>query len=294
MSIQRTVDHLSNKIDNYDFETATRPFICGISGPQGSGKSYLAQHVTSQLQEKYSQRTIFQFLMDDLYLSHSKQTRLTESCNVPWRENRMLQGRGLPGTHDIDLALAIFQHFCHYYQTAFPELKVPRYNKAAFDGEGDQFDEDQWCILKLRVDIIIFEGWFNGFSALDDQQLLIKYMTADVNASLLPKHPLHNFQDINCTLKQYEDIWSYFDYFVLLQTDSIDNVYTWRTQQEHALIASGGKGMSDESVVRFVDRYMPMYEMYYEKVCEVGCLQVGRNLRLCLDSKRNLMECIEY
>lgn len=292
MSVATTVLHLSKRIDAYDF--ATKPLVCGISGPQGSGKSYLAEYVYSELCAKYPKLTILQFLMDDLYLSHSKQLEVTKANSVPLHENRMLQGRGLPGTHDITLAVNIFEHLFTNYKKPFPELKVPRYNKAAFNGEGDQFPEDQWTVIRKPVDIIIFEGWFNGFCSLDEHQLLLKYLTANYSSSLLPKHPFHNFSDLNLKLKEYEKIWSFFDYFVLLATDSIKNVYNWRLQQEHALIKNGGTGMSDSAVLKFVDRYMPMYELYYDKVCAIGCLEPGNNLRIEIDSERNLIQCNEY
>lgn len=35
---------------------------------------------------------------------------------------------------------------------------------------------------------------------------------------------------------------------------------------------NGGKGMSDEAVTRFVDRYMPVYECYAEDEHEAPCL----------------------
>lgn len=292
MSVATTVLYLSKRIDAYDF--ATKPFVCGISGPQGSGKSYMAEYVYSELCTKYPKLTILQFLMDDLYLSHSKQLELTKANSIPLHENRMLQGRGVPGTHDIDLAVNIFEHLFTNYKKPFPELKVPRYNKAAFNGEGDQFPEDQWTVIRKPVDIIIFEGWFNGFCSLDEHQLLLRYMTANYSSSLLPKHPFRNFSDLNVKLKEYEKIWSFFDYFVLLATDSIKNVYNWRLQQEHALIKNGGTGMSDSAVLKFVDRYMPMYEIYYDKVCAIGCLEPGNNLRIEIDSERNLIQCNEY
>lgn len=288
MSIELTVEKLSARIDNYNFNNAVKPFVCGISGPQGSGKSYLAEHVAAAMRAKYPHLNIVQFLMDDLYLTHSQQLVVTERNKIPFKENRMLQGRGLPGTHDIQLALGIFSALNNRNE-AGSSLRIPRYNKAAFNGEGDRLPEEQWTSVKTPVDVVVFEGWFNGFCSLDDQQLVLKYMTSDPSSSPLLKYPLWNFQDLNVHLKEYEQIWKQFDFFVLLATDSIQNVYTWRLQQEHAMIQSGKSGMSNDQVSQFVDRYMPMYELYYDKVCKMGCLVPGNNLLIWVDINRALL-----
>lgn len=41
-----------------------------------------------------------------------------------------------------------------------------------------------------------------------------------------------------------------------------DWVYEWRREQEHKLKDERGQGMSDAEVEDFVDRYMPVYELF--------------------------------
>jgi D-glycerate 3-kinase len=55
-------------------------------------------------------------------------------------------------------------------------------------------------------------------------------------------------------------------YLILLTTDDLANVYSWRLDQEHALREKTGSGMSDVDIVEFVRGYMPAYELYLEKL----------------------------
>lgn len=80
-------------------------------------------------------------------------------------------------------------------------------------------------------------------------------------------------------------------------------VYDWRLQQEAALRASKGRGMTDEQVVRFIDGYYPAYELYTD-VLRRGIFTPreggnegqeeqgvkGRQMRLVVDKMRKVKE----
>lgn len=71
--------------------------------------------------------------------------------------NKLLQGRGLPGTHDVELAINIIQQL----KNPDPQtLLIPSYNKAAFNGEGDR--SSNWIELQRPIDVVMFDGWFLG------------------------------------------------------------------------------------------------------------------------------------
>ena len=59
-------------------------------------------------------------------------------------------------------------------------------------------------------------------------------------------------------------MWERLDAIVWLNARDIKFVYIWRLQQEHAMKAALGRGMTDEQVKRFVDGYMPAYELYID------------------------------
>ncbi|KAK6453921.1 P-loop containing nucleoside triphosphate hydrolase protein [Scheffersomyces xylosifermentans] len=288
-SLAVSIEFLSHTIEEYDF--SSRPLIVGISGPQGSGKSYLTDKLAEELRQKYPGKKVISFSMDDLYLTHKEQSQLNERAITEYDNNLLLQGRGLPGTHDIDLGLDILNNLIALSKqdSKITEVRIPSYDKAAFNGEGDR-DEAKWKTVNYKVDIVLFEGWFNGFVPLDNDQLRVKYLTSDPS-SILQRSKLPDLELVNEFLHNYTKIWDLFDRFIFLRTSSIDNVYKWRIEQEHNLIKAMGTGMSDQQVVNFVNRYMPLYHLYYENMCDNGVLRArDGNLRISIDEKRVIVE----
>lgn len=96
-----------------------------------------------------------------------------------------------------------------------------------------------------------------------------------------------HIQKINCDLRRYEQIWGLFDLFVCIKTENINNVYRWRLQQEHTLIKKKGSGMTDMEVETFVDRYMPVYYLYYDGLGKTE--EKINSLELDIDEFRNLV-----
>ena len=77
-------------------------------------------------------------------------------------------------------------------------------------------------------------------------------------------HPLSSLQQINRNLAEFDAATSpFFDCHVAIRPLSYDYVYAWRGEQEHMMKSrNGGKGMTDDEVKAFVDRYMPVYEVF--------------------------------
>jgi D-glycerate 3-kinase len=80
----------------------------------------------------------------------------------------------------------------------------------------------------------------------------------------------------------------HFDFFIHIDTDDLNNVYTWRLQQEHKLIEAKGSGMSDDQVRAFIDGYMPNYEVYLEMLRKGLFDEKGRHVRVELDKLRRI------
>ena len=76
---------------------ADLPIIIGINGAQGTGKSTLAKLLTSLLQQQGL--GVANLSIDDFYLSKAKRADLAS------RVHPLLTSRGVPGTHDTELAL---------------------------------------------------------------------------------------------------------------------------------------------------------------------------------------------
>lgn len=276
-TLSLTIDFLESALTNWD---KNKPLVLGISGPQGSGKLYLAENVLTYLSTNFSDLRAIGVLTDDFYLTHEEQVKVSLAAKE--EGNTILQGRGLPGTHDLQLALETLDNL-----VSKRPCKVPLYDKSAYGGEGDRLAESKWRSAEKPVDVVVFEGWFNGFRSIDPNEFTKIYMV-EPDSGVVKRSTLHHLEEVNHKLKEYEPLWSYIDYFVYLETDNIDNVYLWRLEQESALIAATASGMDEHAVRKFVDRYMPMYYLYYWRMCRDGVVE-GKNLCLKIDLARRVI-----
>lgn len=283
-TVDKSVAFIKPQLDQKLESKTQTPLVVGIEGPQGSGKTTSATNIRKKIQDLYPQCNIVQFSMDDFYVPYEKQLEI----NQIHKDNRLLQGRGLPGTHDIKLLLETFQILIENKEESYP-VQIPIYDKSKHNGLGDRLEKNEWTIVAKKVDLIIFEGWFNGYVSIsNDDSLISKWKR--INNEFPEKFKglsEKNIVDINNNLKPYEKVWNLFHLFVCIKTPDINNVYRWRLQQEHELVKIKGKGMSDVEVEKFVDRYMPIYYLYYDTL-DITC-KIIESLILEIDIKRNLL-----
>lgn len=228
--------------------------LCGYSGPQGSGKTFNCQRICDEL-NKMGVKSV-QFSMDDFYLTHKDQLQLQKQYPHDW----MLSGRGLPGTHDLPLLKRVLNAI----RSRNESVNIPTYDKSQHQGKGDRL-EDGWIEIDCSdLQVVLFEGWFNGYVHIPSEEMLLDKWA--VIASKFPKVKEEDVVRLNTNLELYFDIWRLFDCFICVRTDSIENVYKWRQQQELALIKQRGVGMSETEVKTFVDRYMPVYGLYFSRL----------------------------
>jgi D-glycerate 3-kinase len=169
--------------------------------------------------------------------------------------------------------------------TSGEDIGIPSFDKSRFSGEGDRVPTDEWrkVCRSPPVDVVIFEGWCVGFQAVDDDELVRKWRQAQdesakgedgneekgFSTTTLSRHPLEHLNIVNLNLKRYNETFmkpSSFHYLIHLDTDQLVNVYKWRLDQEHYLHLSRGSGMDDKDVVKFVQGYMPAYELYLDRL----------------------------
>ena len=92
-----------------------------------------------------------------------------------------MQHRGQPSTHDIPLGVSLFNALNHRQ----PNIKIPSYDKSAFNGQGDRVDPSAWATIntgKDWIEIVLFEGWCVGFRALPEDELEKKWKEARQSA----------------------------------------------------------------------------------------------------------------
>lgn len=277
-AIDIAIEFINASIDNFKLPNA---IVIGISGPQGSGKSYLTDQVLEYLQRTRPGLNCVGLLLDDFYLSHQDQVRVSQEAKTSG--NSLLQGRGLPGTHDLPLAVKALESL----QKGLIPISIPVYDKSSFGGEGDRLES--WKIVDKKVDVVVFEGWMNGFRSIDNGLFPSVYFSCGSD-SVVNKTAMHQLAEINTELAHYERLWNMFDKFIYLDTADVEtNVYKWRLQQEACLISKMGRGMTNAQVIAFVDRYMPMYMLYYWRMCEKGSAPKGNNMRIKIDIARQVI-----
>ena len=295
------LSHLSKHQEN----SPDKPFFIGLNGVQGAGKTVLVSSLANTLSSPPHNLPICVFSLDDLYLTHSEQLKLAETNP----DNPLLQHRGQPGTHDISLALEIFDKL-----EKGEQVRIAKYNKSLFSGQGDRQPESEWDQVNAssgkKIKIVIFEGWCVGFQPLSTSELESKHAEAKKARKAdngkyqgrLGHNTLEAVAAINDSLKQYSSLWQYFNVFIHIDAADSQFVYKWRLEQEATTKREKGGGMSDEEVKKFVDGYYPSYELYTETLRK-GVFRPGeddahgeewkeRQLRLVVGEDRKVKEVV--
>ncbi|KAG8758297.1 hypothetical protein FRC14_000355 [Serendipita sp. 396] len=251
----------------------TSPLFVAIQGPQGIGKTYLTRQLVSAL-DAHQIRTV-SFSIDDLYFGYEEMNAI-ETANSG---NALLRGRGLPGTHDIPLGARIMKDISMASDEILSTgqgtepLCIPVYDKAMHNGLGDRLPVSQWTSVSGPVDVVIVEGWCMGFYPITESELAARWERKErlgFPASLQLQNGMNDIQTINNNLESYVNQWYPFFHCLIQIAPSQNNynvIYKWRLQQEHTMkAANGGKGMSDNQVTTFIDRYLPCYIFFGDGV----------------------------
>lgn len=148
--------------------------------------------------------------IDDFYLPHESQAQLA----TIHPDNPLIQHRGQPSTHDLNLAISVFAAL-----RDGGEIQIPSYDKSAFGGQGERTPQNEWKTVngmgEERIRVIILEGWCVGFRALDDQELRKKWEETVVQrkrGNYQGRLGWNRFQDIkfvNDALKGYDILTEY-------------------------------------------------------------------------------------
>ena len=226
-------------------EGATKPFIVGINGSQGSGKSTLTSFIEYYLSSVHGKQVV-SLSIDDFYFDQSQRNALAIKVHP------LLATRGVPGTHNIPLALDTLRNLDSGSRTL-----LPRFDKAT----DNPFPTEQWPVIASSPDFIILEGWCVGATPQSQSEL-----KPPINHLEEVEDPLGIWRSfVNTELAgDYQTLFAKIDYRIMLKAPSFDCVYQWRLEQEHKLAKKAGKNstgvMSDEEVANFVQHYQRITE----------------------------------
>ncbi|MFM9157864.1 MAG: glycerate kinase [Dolichospermum sp.] len=210
-----------------------KPFVQGILGSQGTGKTTMSKILVLILQHLGYQT--LSLSLDDLYKTYNDRLALMQ------RDSRLLW-RGPPGTHDIHLALSVLDQVA---QGKSPVM-VPRFDKSAYGGAGDRTTSE---FITNPVDIVIFEGWFVGVQPINPRA----FLTAP--PPIITDADKQFAADMNDQLKTYLPLWERLHSLIVLYPLDYRYSLIWRKQAEKQMIATGKSGLNELEIEEFVNYF---------------------------------------
>jgi D-glycerate 3-kinase len=209
-----------------DLGDRPKPWIQGYVAPQGTGKSTLCRVLEVLLDAMGV--GVARFSLDDLYWPYAHLQLLQQ-------QDPRLRWRGVPGTHELALGLALMEQF---RAQQFP-LALPRFDKSLHRGLGDR-TEFPYCD---RAEVLLFEGWCVGMVPIANL------------ADYLPAPPIVTPADcafalaMNQALANYVPLWQKLDALTVLAPQELHWSKRWRQEAETA------DGMTAAEVDAFVDYF---------------------------------------
>ena len=228
-------------IELYKFKN--RPFVIGLSGGQGSGKSTISQ-ILKIIFHSYFNLNVACLSIDDFYKTALERQKMSHSVHP------LFLTRGVPGTHDCKMLYNVLRALL---KKNFKSVRTPKFDKSI----DDRLKLRYWQKILKKPDIIILEGWCVGAKP---QKL------KDLNK---PVNILEKLEDTKLTWRKkvnnelitsYNKIFNLIDKKIYLKVPNFKYVLKWRLLQEKKLRSRSKKKktMDTKQIKRFV--------MFYERL----------------------------
>lgn len=244
------------------------PWLVGLSGLQGSGKSTFARQLAAAANARGV--SCVALSLDDFYLGRRARRDLARAVHP------LFATRGVPGTHDLGLlsrTLAALRR-----ASAHDPARLPRFDK----GRDTRLPPSRWRRVTSPPRLILLEGWCVGVPAERETPLRrpLNALERDEDRVLQWR------RRVNDELAHgYAALWRGLDLLIVLQAPSFDVVARWRDEQERALRRRGApQAMDRRALARFL--------MHYERLSRVALRELPKraDLRLRLDGERRVRE----
>ncbi len=240
------------------------PFLLGINGAQGTGKSTLGQFLKAALHEAGQSSAVLS--IDDFYLGKTSREVLATEIHP------LLSVRGVPGTHDAVLMRQTLGDL--RLLKAGETSRVPVFDKAI----DDRVATSEWANIDGPLDAVILEGWCVGTPPQPDSEL-----QQPINGLEAAEDRDGRWRSYvnDCLRERYAPIFAGLDALCYLQIPDFGVVTSWRAEQERKLAARRpGRGiMSDAGIVQFVQ--------YFERLTRVALAALPQTADVVLELARD-------
>jgi len=242
-----------------------KPFIVGLSGGQGTGKTTISS-IMSIILKKYFKLNIFKISIDDFYKTRKERFLLSKKIH------NLLKTRGVPGTHDTNIILDFLKKVKH---KNFKPLKLPKFNKAA----DDRFKKELWYSINKRPDVIIFEGWCIGARPQKNYQLKKHINSVEkLNDQNLIWRKYVNYQ----LKKNYKKLFNQLNCLLYLKAKNFNLLQKWRLKQERKLLTFSReyknlKIMNKKEVINFMKTYERITENMFKDAPKYASIILNLN-----------------
>ena len=195
-----------------------KPIIVGLGGGQGTGKTTISSIIKLILM-KYFKLKVFKISIDDFYKTRKERIKLSKKIHP------LLMTRGVPGTHDINLILSFLKSV---KKINFRPLRLPKFDKSI----DDRFKKNQWYKIKLKPDVIIFEGWCVGAKSQKNIELKKPINSLEkIQDKSMKWRKYVNFQ----LTGKYKTFHNMLDCLLYLKAKNFSLLRRWRLKQEKKL-----------------------------------------------------------
>ena len=242
-----------------------KPFIVGLSGGQGTGKTTISS-IMSIILKKYFKLNIFKISIDDFYKTRKERFLLSKKIH------NLLKTRGVPGTHDTSIILDFLNKVKH---KNFKPLKLPKFNKAT----DDRFKKEFWYSINKRPDVIIFEGWCIGARPQKNYQLKKHINSVEkLNDQNLIWRKYVNYQ----LKKNYRKLFNQLNCLLYLKAKNFNLLQKWRLKQERKLLTFSReyknlKIMNKKEVINFMKTYERITENMFKDAPKYASIILNLN-----------------
>tara|TARA_Y100000766_G_scaffold145219_1_gene124790 strand:- start:32 stop:982 length:951 start_codon:yes stop_codon:yes gene_type:complete len=230
------------------FQKRNIPYLIGLTGGQGSGKTTLSIFIQKILIDVFKKRAVG-FSIDDIYKTKEDREKIAKKIHP------LCSVRGVPGTHDIGLGNETIDSLFEAKSNTY--TYIPSFSKI-LDMHHPKKD---WRKYKGRPNFIFFDAWCGGAKPIPNFK-----WRPPLNKLEKEKDPEQVWAkwSNNELAGDYQKLFNRFDKLIFIQVKKMKNVYENRWLQEKNM----SKGIKDKKLLKNImnKNQIKKFVMHYERL----------------------------